>query len=131
MNTKPVEVQGSKAFCYLDGKLIQTAKLTPPQPQAGLYALGGKDKKSGQIILKAVNPGPLPLDTTVRIAGTAMLKPKARVITLAGDQPSDQNTLEDPTKVVPVESTFDGVAAEINYTLKPYLLTILRIDTSG
>ena len=73
----------------------------------------------------------MPLDTTIRITGAAKLKPKARVITLAGDQPSDENTLEDPTKVVPVESTFDGVAPEFNYTLKPYSLTILRIDTSG
>lgn len=126
-----VEVQGGKVSCYLDGKLIQTAKLTPPQPPAGIYALGGKDEKTGQIILKAVNPGPVPLDTTIRITGAAKLKPKARVITLAGDQPSDENTLEDPTKVVPVESTFDGVAPEFNYTLKPYSLTILRIDTSG
>lgn len=67
MNTKPVEVQGSKVFCYPDGKLSQTAKLTPPQPQAGIYGLGGKDEKTGQIILKAVNPRPAPLDTTVCI----------------------------------------------------------------
>ena len=124
-----VEVQGDKASCYLDGKLIQTAKLTPPQQQAGLYALGGKDEKTGQIIIKALNPGASPMETLFKIDGASKLKPKARVITLAGEKPTDENTLDEPNKVVPVESTFDGVAPQFKYNLKPYSLTIFRIDT--
>jgi len=125
-----LEVKASKVTCSLDGKLIQTAKLQAPQRQAGLYALGGKDEKTGQIILKAVNPGPGPLATTIRIQGAPQLKPKARVITLGSDSPTDENTLDEPAKVVPVESTFEGVAPEFNYTLKPYSLTIFRIDAA-
>jgi alpha-L-arabinofuranosidase len=125
-----VEVAGSKVSCYLDGKLIQTAKLTPPPSPASIYALGGKDEKTGQIIIKALNPGASPLDTTFRIKGAATLKPKARVVTLAGDKPTDENTLDEPTKVVPVESTFEGVAPEFKYQLKPYSLTIFRVDAA-
>ncbi|MEI7909380.1 MAG: alpha-L-arabinofuranosidase C-terminal domain-containing protein [Verrucomicrobiota bacterium] len=125
-----LEVKADKVTCSLDGKHMQTAKLQAPQRQAGVYALGGRDDKTHQIILKAVNPGPGPLATTIRIKGAATLKPKARVITLSGDQPTAENTLDDPTKVVPVESTFEGVAPEFQYTLKPYSLTIFRIDAA-
>jgi alpha-L-arabinofuranosidase len=100
-------------------------------PKPGVYALGGRDEKSGQIIIKAVNPGSEPLDTTIRIEGAKKLKPKARVITLAGEKPTDENTLDKPNQVVPVESLFEGVGPEFRYTLKPYSLTILRIDPAG
>lgn len=123
-----VEVQGRKVACYLDGKLIQTAKLSPPQPQPAIYALGGKDEQAGQIILKVVNPGATAMDTVVRIEGAAKLKSKARVITLSSDNPTAENTLDEPTKVVPVESTFEGVAPEFKYPFKPYSLTVFRID---
>ena len=124
-----VEVKDDSIACYLDGKLIQRGKLEP-QALPGIYALGGKDQKAGQIIIKAVNPGSAPLNTTFRIEGAARLKPKARVFTLASAKPTDENTLDEPNKVVPVESTFEGAAPEFRYSLKPYSLTIFRIDTA-
>ena len=123
-----VEVRGDTATCSLDGKIIQTVKLPAPQDKPGIFALGGKDEKTGQIIIKAVNPGAGPLETIIHIEGAANLKPKARVITLASDKSTDENTLDEPTKVIPVESTIDGVGPEFKYTLKPYSLTILRLD---
>ncbi|MEI7902273.1 MAG: alpha-L-arabinofuranosidase C-terminal domain-containing protein, partial [bacterium] len=124
-----VEVAGVTVSCYLDGKLVQTAKLMPPQPKAGLYALGGMDEKKGQLIIKAVNPGDRPLDTVFLIQGAAGIKSNARVITLAGDTPTAENTLDEPTQVVPVETVFEGVGPEFKYSLKPYSLTIFRLDT--
>ncbi len=108
----------------------QAVKLKSPQQKAGLYALGGKDEKTGQFIIKAVNPGAAPLDTAFSIVGASKLKPKAHVFTLAGDKPTDENTLDEPAKVVPVESVFEGVGPEFKYSLKPYSLTIFRIDTA-
>jgi len=124
-----VEVKGNELACYLDGKLIQRGKLEP-QTLPGIYALGGKNEKTGQIIIKAVNPGSAPLNTTFRIEGAAKLKPKARVLTLASAKPTDENTLDEPNKVVPVELAFEGAAPEFQYSLKPYSLTIFRIDTA-
>ncbi|KAB2639937.1 MAG: hypothetical protein DVB25_04755 [Verrucomicrobia bacterium] len=107
----------------------QPATATAPPPSAALYALGGKDETTGQIIIKALNPGATAMETVFKINGAEKLKPKARVVTLAGEKPGDENTLDEPNKVVPVESTFDGVAPQFQYTLKPYSLTVLRIDT--
>lgn len=121
-----VEVQGNKVACYLDGKLVQKGELEQ-KALPGIYALGGTMEKSGQIIIKAVNPGATPLATTFRIQGASGIKSRARVITLSG-KPGDENTLDNPTKVVPVESTFEGAGAEFRYTLKPCSLTILRLE---
>lgn len=125
-----IEVKGDRVKCFLDGKPVQSATLPPPAHKPGIFALGGRDDKAGQIIIKAVNPGSAPLDTTIRIGGAVKLKSQARVITLAGDQPTNENTLDEPDQVIPVESTFDGVAPEFKYILKPYSLTIFRIDTA-
>jgi alpha-L-arabinofuranosidase len=95
-----------------------------------VYALGGKDEKRRQIILKVVNPGATPKDILFRIECAAKLKPKAQITTLAGDKPDDENTLDEPNKVVPVKSTFDGVAAEFHYSVKPRSLTIFRIEAA-
>ena len=123
-----VEVKGNRIACYLDGKLIQKGELEQ-KTLPGVFALGGRMDKSGQIILKAVNPGSTPLAATFRVEGASKIKPRARVITLAGN-PNDENTLDDFNKVVPVESTFDGAAPEFQYTLKPCSLTILRLDAA-
>ena len=56
---------GQQGF-LLSGRQTQPDRQTNTAA-AGIYGLGGKDEKTGQIILKAVNPGPAPLDTTVCI----------------------------------------------------------------
>jgi len=130
-----VELKGGKATCSLGGKKIHSVDLGQAHGPR-FYALGGKDEKTGQIIIKVVNGSATPTATTFKVSGAAGIGAKARVFTLAGEKPTgkmpvppptDENTLEEPTKVVPVESSFDGAGPEFRYTVKPYSLTILRL----
>ncbi|HEY3320355.1 MAG TPA: alpha-L-arabinofuranosidase C-terminal domain-containing protein [Planctomycetota bacterium] len=123
-----VDVKAGKAECSIDGKVVQTVNLVAQSSRQRFYALGGKDEKTGQIIIKAVNGTAGAVETTFKISGAEKISPKARVITLSG-QPTDENSLDEPTKVAPVESSFDGAGAEFKYSVKPYSLTIFRLDT--
>jgi len=124
-----VEVAGDQVSCYLDGKLSQSAKLPLPWRAPGVFAGGGRDERTGDIIVKAVNPAATAVAATIRITGAEELQPLARVTTLSGSGPADENTLDEPGRVVPVGSVFNGVAPEFRYTLKPYSLTVLRLAT--
>ena len=102
-----IELKGAKLDCYLDGKLVQSAEVPPPQVQR-LYASAVRDEKTGEIILKVVNPGDDTSETQIHLAGLAvgrLRKGKPSrwpVPTLA-----DVNSLDPPVAVAPVESTFE------------------------
>jgi alpha-N-arabinofuranosidase len=100
-----------------------------PKRAPGVFAGGGRDERTGDIIVKAVNPAATAVAATIRITGAEELQPLARVTTLSGSGPADENTLDEPGRVVPVGSVFNGVAPEFRYTLKPYSLTVLRLAT--
>ena len=52
-----------------------------------------------------------------------------RVVTLSSQNPTDENSLDDPRKVFPVENCYDGFAEKFNYVFEPWSLTVLRIRT--
>ena len=54
---------------------------------------------------------------------------RGKVVTLASADPGDENTLDDPKRVFPRESTYDGFAERFDYTFEPWSFTVLRIRT--
>ena len=46
---------------------------------------------------------------------------------LTSKTPEDENSFEEPTKVVPQETTFEGVSNSFDYTFPPYSVTIMRL----
>jgi hypothetical protein len=43
----------------------------------------------------------------------------------------DENTLAQPTKIVPVTTTLDSVGSDFNYTFKANSVTILKLNTGS
>jgi alpha-L-arabinofuranosidase len=121
-----VEVKGRHADCFLNGMLVHRVDVKTEEPPT-FFALAGRTEKADQVVLKVVNSAANPVDTTLKIAGAGKISSKASVITLSSDNQTDENTLDEPKKVVPVASSFEGVGEEFKYTFKPHSLTILRI----
>ncbi len=119
-----VETQGSKVRCYLDGKPVQSADLSQSER---LYATAGRDLKKGQIVVKVVNPTGDALATDVVLTGVRKVASRAEVITVSATSPQDENTLEQPTKIAPVASRFDGASNRFRFTFRPYSVTVLRL----
>ena len=80
--------------------------------QAGkreVYALAGIDCKAHEVVLKAVNRSAKPCQVNVRMTGLQELGLTARVTTLSHQDPTAENTLDDPDMVLPAESLFSGI----------------------
>jgi alpha-L-arabinofuranosidase len=91
-----------------------------------VYALAGIDRDKKEVVLKAVNRAGEPRLVKILATGFQEIGPTARMTTLGHQDPTAENTLDDPEVVVPVESRITGVAQQFRLTLPPYSLTILR-----
>ena len=87
-----------------------------------------RDSRTGEIILKLVNPNSTPESLAIELKGVAKVKPKATAITLAA-KPDDTNSISQPKKVIPITTTVDGVKPTFSYTLPPYSVVVLKLRT--
>jgi alpha-L-arabinofuranosidase len=119
-----VETTGRVVKAYLDNELMMTETL--PRVDTVL-ATSGKDEKTGEIILKVVNNGPeaAPMDLT--LDGVTTVDPSATLTVLTSANPNDENTFENPNRIVPKTTRIDGVAKKFRREFPPYSLSILRI----
>jgi alpha-L-arabinofuranosidase len=117
-----IEVQGARIRCYLDGQLIHDFE---DAPMPALYATASRRERTREIILKVVNVSDRAQETEVRLSGACRLASRAKVITLTSDSPDDENSLENPTRVAPVERQLEGVAPSFRYTFPPHSLTVM------
>jgi len=92
-----------------------------------LYVSSCLDEKEGYVILKAVNVTAEAVDVTVELQGVGPAGPKAKAIVLTSDKLTDENSLENPKKVYPAESSLSLSGSTFSYSFKPYSLTVLRV----
>ncbi len=123
-----IELKGAKLDCYLDGKLIQSAEVPPPQVQQ-LYASAVRDEKAGELILKVVNPGDAAGEAQIHLDGLTSVAPEVKAVTLASASPGDVNSLDHPLAVAPVESIFKIAGLRFDHRFPKHSMTVLRIKT--
>jgi alpha-N-arabinofuranosidase len=79
------------------------------------------------IIVKLVNYSPTARPVKVSLAGAKGLGKTGKATTMATDDLQAQNSLAEPMKLVPQESTFAVSGTVLSYTLAPNSFTVLRI----
>jgi len=126
-----VEVQADAARGYLNGQLIAEARLLPPIQLDTVYAGANQESQNGDVILKMINVQREPQRMRIRLNGTAFINPSARETVLSSAELTDANSLDHPFKVAPVEQTVTGIEKDFGYSLAPYSLTVLRINTKA
>ncbi|MGD0519140.1 MAG: alpha-L-arabinofuranosidase C-terminal domain-containing protein, partial [Thermoguttaceae bacterium] len=119
-----VEVGGQSVRCYLDGKLIHDVKYPLTQP---LYGVAGLSKTGDEVILKVVNASITAQETDIHLAGADKVLPSGTAIVLSSEKPTDENTLENPTKVTPVTHQIQNAAKDFKHTFPPNSVTVLRL----
>jgi alpha-N-arabinofuranosidase len=63
------------------------------------------------------------------LQGSNRLSPKAKVITLAGSSPDDENSFESPTRIAPVSSTFEVESPRFTFECRARSLSVLRVGS--
>ena len=118
-----IDVKGGKFTYYLDGKQMLETTIENIQR----YVVSGYDENAGELIVKFVNATEEPFTTSINLQNVTSVEGRGKVVTLTSADPKDENTLEDPKKVFPRESTYNGFSERFDYTFEPWSLTVLRI----
>lgn len=110
-----IELIGTQIRCYLDGKLIHD--IAAPEQQRFIVS-AGRDAKTGELIIKAINTSDEPITAKLNVAG------KGTCTVLKSTKLTDNNSMEEPEKIVPATTR---VKITGMHEFPPYSLTVLRI----
>jgi hypothetical protein len=95
-----------------------------------VQAFGGYDKANGEIVVKVVNAVDSVMNATVHINGSN-IQSAGKVYTLTSGALKDENYINSPSKILPVEETYTGFSKEFTYQFKPRSLTLFRIKADS
>lgn len=113
--------KGSKVLPMLENGKAVTG-------QGGLYASAAVDDQSHEIILKLVNATSKVMDRQVIVNGTGKLERSGTITILSSTDLQAVNSLEHPKLVAPVEGTVSAKGNKLDLSLKPYSLSVVRIN---
>lgn len=88
-----------------------------------------RDTATGKLFVKVVNPSATAHSVEIRLKGAADVQSTGKVTTLSASTPSDTNTIEAPTKIVPVAGSLQKIGAQFSYSFRPYSITLLELTS--
>lgn len=117
----------------VDGAVVEVAvngkrQVRVGAPSGRVHAVAGLDRKANELVVKIVNGEERALVAAIDMSG---FRPAAagRSIVLAG-RLHEENDLQHPTRIAPVETTFVVRGPKIDLELKSASLTVLRIPAA-
>ena len=111
-----------------DVVLPTSVRLDLAAEDSDLFALAGLDRKTREIVLKIVNRATTPRPVTITLDGCDAPAKTAQVITLAHNDPTAENTLDDPELIVPHQTECEITGSEFCLTLPANSFTVLRLE---
>ena len=119
-----LDVNGDSSVLYIDGRKITEHHVATV---SAAYYCAGYDERNSEIVLKIVNGADAVFPLNITLDGAARIARRGRVITLAADCGTEENSFEEPLRIHPQESVWKGFGRNFTYNLKPYSYTIMRI----
>jgi alpha-N-arabinofuranosidase len=98
----------------------------PAAAQNGLYASAALDERTGEIVVKVVNSSVNGKPVRLALEGAAP-SGTGRMMVLSSADLKAENTLDEPTRLAPVESRFTQDVPELRLDLQPHSVTVLRL----
>ncbi len=77
--------------------------------------------------LKIVNASGTPQPLDIDLQGASSVGSTAKLISLSANNPKDTNTITEPTKIIPVESTIPASGTHLNHAFAPYSINVVEI----
>jgi len=120
-----VQLEGARIRCFLNGEMIHNT-IAPELRE--LYTSAGREKTSGDLIVKTINCGDSPIVANLRMRGLTA-RGEGRISVLTSENRSDNNSLVEPMKVIPTERPIDHQGQEFQNEFPAHSLTVLRLKT--
>jgi len=119
-----LQVSGDSVKAWLDQELLFDTVLRHDQTK-GIFSSATIDDAKGEITVKVVNSSD---KATTACLNLANFKPaSASVVRLAANAGTDENTLQEPTRIHPVEQLLSPEADRVMFDVPPYSLNIISI----
>jgi alpha-N-arabinofuranosidase len=93
-----------------------------------MFAVASRAAKSGEVILKIVNAAGAPQDVRISLAGLDGKVKSGTVTALASADPKDENSLDNPNKVVPQESPLADAGASFLHRFPANSVSVIRLS---
>jgi alpha-N-arabinofuranosidase len=117
---------------------IPTQTWQPPTPRIRpapspkeiptLFFVATRSARTGTIYLKVVNTAATPQSVRINLKGVTEVSPDGLSVVLTSPDPLDTNSVNDPTKIVPVTTKINGLGASFTRDFGPYSINILKIE---
>jgi len=117
-----LEVKADQVDCYLDNELLMSYR----EP-AKVFAIAGKEERTGDIIVKMVNANVTSCNATIKLDSTATIDKTGTLITLASERETSENSFEKPAAYIPVLHQVPVSSGSFNLLLAPYSVNVLRL----
>ena len=95
--------------------------------QNGLFASAVLDKNTNEVVIKVINTGDKPQPVTLNLRGMKKGTYSAQLISLHSDNLTAENTLDNPTKIVPQTSSLSVTAPAQEISVPARTFYIYRI----
>lgn len=116
-------VELDKVSCYLNDSLLMT--FTEPQK---LFGLAGRDKTSGELIIKMVNGADQDYETEFDLNGETELNGQITAYTIQAESVKAENSFTNPREYIPVKTqTPITIGKKFKYRFPKNSITALRI----
>ncbi len=113
----------NKAEMFLDGKAVSDAS-AEYLPQ--FFANAGYHHKNGTVVLRATNYSAQPVRAEIQLDGGTMGSTAQHTV-ISSATPDDENSLDNPRRIVPQQLPPIAVAPQLSVTLPPYSVNVIRI----
>ena len=97
--------------------------------QGDLYATASVSDDTGEVIVKLINTSSATEAAHLTLAGAKPINKTGKAMVLQTEDLKAENSLDQPTKVAPVEKPLQVSGNEFTYSLLPRSFTVLRIPT--
>lgn len=117
-------VSRDKAEMYLDDKKVSDARM---EYLPSFFAVAGYDREDKMVVLKTTNYNGTPVRADIELDGATQVGDAGKHIIIKSDDLYDQNTLDNPRKIVPQAKPLQDCAKKFSVMLPPYSVNVLRI----
>ena len=119
-----LQVAGDSVKAWLDNELVFDTVLKQDDTK-GVFSSATIDENTGELIVKVANTGDMA--TTANLNLKNFVPRSAQVVRLTANDGMEENTLDAPTHIHPVEQLLSPEGNKVQLDVPPYSLNIVRI----
>ena len=121
-------VKRDAAQMLLDGEVVSNARV---EHLSQFFATAGYDRNNKTVVVKATSYSSKPVRAEIQLDGAGNIGRSGKHIVISSPGQYDENSLDDPHRIVPRELPLPRVSEHFSVELPPYSVNVLRIPATA